>query len=55
MAGTDDNHEEKQIDAQQHIPDSPVMEKPDAAHEETAHEAAERGHAATDQWVHPQP
>lgn len=41
--------DEKQINAEHHVPDSPVMEKPNAIHDETAHVAAERGHAATDE------
>jgi hypothetical protein len=41
--------EEKQIGpTTDHAPDSPVEEKADAIHGETAHEAAERGKAATD-------
>jgi hypothetical protein len=39
---------EKQIYAQ-HMPESPIEEKSNAIHEETAHVAAERGHSATDQ------
>lgn len=42
--------DEKQINAEHHTPDSPVEEKPDATHAETAHEAAERGHTATDEY-----
>jgi hypothetical protein len=43
------NLEEKQIGPTTHnAPDSPVEEKPDAIHEGTAHEAAVRGHVATD-------
>jgi hypothetical protein len=49
MATDGHNLEEKQIGPSTHnIPDSPVEEKPNAIHEETAHEAAERGHVATD-------
>lgn len=47
MAPIDTNYEEKGIDTSP-VPASPVDEKPHALHEETAHEAAERGHAATD-------
>ncbi len=39
--------DEKEIHAQ-HIPDSLAEENLDAIHKETAHEAAERGHVATD-------
>jgi hypothetical protein len=47
MAVGDHNIEEKRI-SNEHIPDSPVEEKPDVIHEETVHDAAERGHVATD-------
>lgn len=47
MAAGDHNVEEKQVSTE-HIPASSVEEKADAVHEETAHEAAERGHTATD-------
>ncbi|KAE8447879.1 hypothetical protein EG329_010108 [Mollisiaceae sp. DMI_Dod_QoI] len=42
-------NDEKQIHAE-HVPDSLAEEKPDAIHKETAHEAAERGHVATDNY-----
>ncbi len=49
MATTGDNLEEKQtVRSTQLIPESPVDEKPSSVHEETAHEAAERGNVATD-------
>jgi hypothetical protein len=49
MATNGHNLEEKQIGPSAHdIPDSPVDENPSAIHEETAHEAAEHGHVATD-------
>jgi hypothetical protein len=49
MATNGHNLEEKQIGPTTHnASDSPVEEKPDAIHEETAHEAAVRGHVATD-------
>ena len=41
--------EEKPIESTRHTaPDSPANEKSDVIEEETAHEAAERGKAATD-------
>jgi hypothetical protein len=41
--------EEKPIEStHHHTPDSPANEKADVIEEETAHEAAERGKAATD-------
>jgi hypothetical protein len=41
--------EEKSIESTHHpTPDSPANEKADVIEEETAHEAAERGKAATD-------
>jgi hypothetical protein len=49
MATNGHTLEEKQIGpTAQTAPESPAEEKPDAIHEETAHEAAERGKAATD-------
>jgi hypothetical protein len=45
---TNGHHEEKAIASTHPAPDSPAEEKADAIHEETAHEAAERGKAATD-------
>jgi hypothetical protein len=45
------NGEEKQIgaaDVEHRIPDTPPDEKANGFHEETAHEAAERGKVATD-------
>ncbi|CZR56474.1 probable MFS transporter [Phialocephala subalpina] len=41
---------EKQINAEHRVPDSPIEEKSNAIHDETAHVAAERGHAATDEY-----
>ena len=48
MATIGHNLEEKHVGATQLTSESPVNEKHDAIHEETAHEAAERGHVATD-------
>jgi hypothetical protein len=55
MATKDYNAEEKQMDtAAQHSPNGSADEKhvfdhKEAVHKATAHEAAEQGHAATDQ------
>ncbi len=48
MATNGHHLEEKPIASSQPAPESPAEEKADAIHEETAHEAAERGKAATD-------
>lgn len=48
MTTKDQHVEEKQVDASHAHSDFP-HEKPDVMHKETAHEAAERGHSATDE------
>jgi MFS transporter, ACS family, DAL5 transporter family protein len=48
MATNGHSVEEKPITTTHPAPDSPVDEKADVIHEETAHEAAERGKPATD-------
>jgi hypothetical protein len=48
MATNGHHVEEKPVANTNPAPESPVEEKANAIHEETAHEAAERGKAATD-------
>lgn len=50
MAHLNQDAEETQVGSQ-HSRESPVYEKAQPIHEETAHDAAERGTAATDQYV----
>lgn len=50
MAVTNHNTEEKMDQpTSEHSPDGSTKDKAFVAHEETFHNAAERGHAATDQ------
>jgi hypothetical protein len=45
--GSEDYDVEKKPISTEHIPGSPE-DKPEVLHKESAHEAAERGHTATD-------
>jgi hypothetical protein len=48
MGATNHDVEEKQVKSIDHSPDASTKDKPLYAHEETFHEAAERGQLATD-------